>query len=119
MTQSQKSKIMDKSKFFEGLDNDMDIVNAVVEAFIESHEQVLADINQAISEKNPKKLEHSAHTLKGSMKALYANQGIIMTEKLEQMGRSHTLEGAKQIFSQLQAYLPVLLEELQQLEKAA
>ena len=103
----------DWSQGLRTVQGDPDLLRDLVEAFLEESPRFMMGIRQAVADSNAVALHESAHTLKGSLSYLGANQGMEYAFTLEKMGGNDKLEGAGEILAALEAEMakltPVLL----------
>jgi histidine phosphotransfer protein HptB len=77
----------------------------------------LEEIQGALSRQDPTGLEKSAHTLKGSSSVLGANEVSELCAKLQEIGRSGTLEGVPPLVESLVSEFQRVQEVLNQHRK--
>jgi signal transduction histidine kinase/DNA-binding response OmpR family regulator len=81
---------------------ELDMLNEMVEAFLEEAPELLGRIKEAIANNDPEELRKAAHTLKGSG----GNMGARVVQKLsltlEQQGRAGTIDGAADLLPTLE-----------------
>ena len=68
------------------MNNDEDLMSHLISAFAEETPKLLEAIRAAIDANDVKKLQHNAHTLKGSMRLFAADQGYELAYALEASG---------------------------------
>ncbi len=73
----------------------------------------LEELRQAIEQRNPKELEHSAHRYKTTLRSIEARRNL--AQQLELMGREGDLEGCEQLLEQLRAESEEIKQRLDQL----
>ncbi|KFI23000.1 EAL domain-containing protein [Nitrosococcus oceani] len=78
-----------------------DAFPSMVETFIEDTSLYLEVLQKAIFEDKVHKVGEMAHSVKGSAKNFGANRFASIAKQLEDLGRSGSLEGAKELFTQL------------------
>jgi HPt (histidine-containing phosphotransfer) domain-containing protein len=91
---------------------DEDLLKEVLQLFLEECPQLMAQVNQAVETGDPRRVEQSAHTLKGSLSTIGAELGASKAQTLESMGRSRDLEGCRQALEQLHQSVNRLCTEL-------
>jgi len=92
----------------ERVEGDMELLCEMIDIFLEEYPQMLADIEQAVAISDPQALQHSAHTLKGSVSNFAAPGATTASFALEKMGKQQEL-------SQAAAALSTLKHELERL----
>jgi two-component system sensor histidine kinase/response regulator len=95
----------DKNATLERVDGDLELVKELVALFLEDCPELVRQIKEAIIKKDAQALQHSAHTLKGSVGNFCAKFAYDAAYALEVMGRD-------QDFSQSEAALALLEKEL-------
>jgi HPt (histidine-containing phosphotransfer) domain-containing protein len=88
------------------------LLKEVVELFLLEYPQMMADIEQAVRDRNAHLLERSAHSLKGSLSTIGAESSAAVALALEMMGRFRNLDGCEQGLLDLQASISSLDREL-------
>ncbi|NLS12044.1 Hpt domain-containing protein [Vibrio sp. SM6] len=66
------------------LDNDQEVIFAVLSAYQEDHFDSVNEIRQAIANKNWQELHHLVHTLKGILASLGEEIAVPVLERMEQ-----------------------------------
>ena len=103
--------IINVSEALERVDGDSELLGELVEIFLEESPSMLAEIQEAVSQKDAKALEHSAHTLKGAVGNFGAQNVVEAAFVLEKAGREGNLAGTE-------TRLNTLEQSLQELEPA-
>jgi HPt (histidine-containing phosphotransfer) domain-containing protein len=97
---------------------DEELLKEIADIFIEDYPKVLSEIRAAIDGGDAKRLEVSAHTLKGSVANFGARIIVESAARLEQMGRAGKTDGdisAAHEFEILNQGLSALRAELEAL----
>lgn len=94
-----------KDTTLERMDGDLALLKELVALFLEDCPELLRHIKEAICNRDAQALQHTAHTLKGSVGIFCAQFALEAAYKLEIMGRD-------QDFSQAEAALTALEQEL-------
>jgi HPt (histidine-containing phosphotransfer) domain-containing protein len=94
------------------VDGDVELLKEIAVSFLEDYPKVLAAIRDAIANGSAKRLEASAHTLKGSAANFGAAAVVASALQLEQMGRAAQLEQSSDVLRVLEAGLCTLHAEL-------
>ncbi len=76
------------------MDNDMELIQDCFNDFMEEWPGQYVDIKGAILKKNAKKLDESAHKLKGTLRYLAAEAAATAAWELESAGKDNDLDGA-------------------------
>jgi HPt (histidine-containing phosphotransfer) domain-containing protein len=85
--------------------------------FASETRKMFSAVRDAAKCNNAASLEHSAHSLKGSMSIFGARAIVEVSQKLELMGRNHDLSNTDDCYSLLELELARLGSELAQLER--
>ena len=91
------------------------LLKKVAGVFLNTAPMHLANISDAISTSDGKKLEMSAHTLVSSMAYLSAVSATSVALKLEHMGRDGQMDGTQEVNESLQAEVDRLETALSEL----
>jgi len=94
------------------VDGDWQLLGELATLFLEECPHMLAEIREALAAQDPKALQHSAHTLKGSVGNFGAVTVFHAALTLEKMGRQQDLSTASDALVQLEAELARLQPEL-------
>jgi HPt (histidine-containing phosphotransfer) domain-containing protein len=107
----EKNKLsFDLDKALDIVDQDNEFLKELMEIFNSDYPQKLAAIYQAIKEKDFKTLNEIAHGLKGAAGNLFLTKIYELTLELEKKGKENKIEGAEEIYKELE-------EELEQFRK--
>ncbi len=79
----------------------LETLQQLIEVFHKDTDTYLTEIEEAIKEKDPKKLHIAAHTLKGMLKYFKAETTAELAKNLEAKGKESDLQGADELFEQL------------------
>ena len=83
-------------------DGDIEFLKELIEIFKADCAEKLAGISRAIKEKDFNALDETAHSLKGSSGNLGLTRVYELSWKLEKVGKAKNMEGANNIFKQLE-----------------
>jgi len=86
----------DKSAVMDRLDGDEDTFTEIAEIFLTEGLRELAMIREGVSTGNPQTIIEAAHTLKGSLGVLSANDAVGAAQTVETLGRSGDLRGVQE-----------------------
>ncbi len=75
----------------------------LIQIYFDDAPKRLVEIEQAVAEKDARKLTLAAHSLKGSSSNFGANQLRLLSEELEQLGRQSALDGVAALVPPLKA----------------
>lgn len=108
----------DHTKLLEVAGEDQELIMELIGIFREQCPEYLANIEQAVIEKQPQQLRKAAHTLKGSLGSMGADAAYDLALALETMGISEELEQAETAFERLKHQLDQLIQDLVDYEGA-
>jgi CheY-like chemotaxis protein len=91
--------LWDDAKALERLDGDEQLLQEVVQIFLEESPKHLADLKRAVTEANVELLGRTAHTLKGELSYLGMPTLAQRARELEQMGRERNLDRAAEVLA--------------------
>ncbi len=77
-------------------DSEPDLLNELIQTYLQGGTVLTDDLTAAIAENNPSKLEQAAHSLKSSSASLGATHLAELCKQLEQQGRARDMSGAKE-----------------------
>jgi HPt (histidine-containing phosphotransfer) domain-containing protein len=96
------------------MENDRDVLNAVVEAFLEEVPQLLGALDEAIEAGDKTAAERAAHTLKGNFRILQFQEHQELCAGAEALAREGRLEEVRETASHVRS---ISQESLQQLAR--
>jgi HPt (histidine-containing phosphotransfer) domain-containing protein len=91
---------------------DVDLLREIAALFIEDCPRALAELGQAVEQKDASKLENAAHALKGSVANFGAQASVDAAFRLEQMGRAGKLSESAEALAALEHALLTVCAEL-------
>jgi two-component system, sensor histidine kinase and response regulator len=97
------------------VDGDKELLGEMAALFLEEYPRFLAQIQDAISKKDPSSLSYAAHTLKGSVGNFAANEAFEAAFTLERLGRQGDLTQAIGAYEHLATALAQLTPALTKL----
>jgi signal transduction histidine kinase/DNA-binding response OmpR family regulator len=101
-----------KREMLEKLDGDKNLLDQIIQIFLASAPNHLSELRQAIADGNAKRVETTAHSLKGELGYLGVAEISTKARQLEEMGRNSDLERAKDLFRQFEAEVLAFIERL-------
>jgi len=107
---------LDESLALSRVGGDVDLLKEVIELFLDDYPSTLEKIKSAVAASDASALEHSAHSLKGSVSTFGASRAFEAAFTLEKQGRSRDLTGAPAGLLQLEQALEALRPELESLQ---
>jgi len=91
----------------------------LIDGYLDDASRLLAEIHQALATDNPSTLQRAAHTLK-SNSALFGAEALAgLCQEVELMGRSGTLNGAREKVAQIEAEFARVKAELERVRIGA
>ena len=85
----------DRSTMLERLGGDAELLDEVLELFVEECDAMVNGVRQAVQSRDSGDLRAAAHTLKGALLNIAAEPSADAARKLELMGRDEDLAGSK------------------------
>lgn len=103
-----------KDLLTENFGDDKDILTELVDMFFSELPNMITPIQKSIDENSSAELHLHAHTLKGAVSNFFAQRCVACAFELEKIGKSGEInpEVAKELLSELEAELEVLLKDL-------
>jgi two-component system, sensor histidine kinase and response regulator len=99
---------LDLSLALEAADGDVDLMQAVIETFLEETPILLAELEQALRSNNAVVVQRASHTIKGNLRLFGNVPATLLAEQLESMGAEHDLRNGVETFDLLQDSLRTL-----------
>jgi CheY-like chemotaxis protein/HPt (histidine-containing phosphotransfer) domain-containing protein/class 3 adenylate cyclase len=88
-----KQKVLDAVQALVG--DDTEIMQELLQTYLDSSQVLIENLQSALTEQDPEKLEHAAHSLKSSSASLGAEVLSQMAKQLEQQGRAKDMQQAE------------------------
>ena len=107
--------MLDRELALSRVGGDEDLLKEIAAIFLEDYPNSIQEIRTAIETGDAKRLETSAHTLKGSVANFGARVAVESALRLEQMGRAQHLEESSEMLRALEQALSALRPELEAL----
>jgi HPt (histidine-containing phosphotransfer) domain-containing protein len=108
-------KVLDIQALMAIVDGDSDFLQNIVEVFLETYQDQILEIREAISLRDSDKLYKSAHSLKGALGAIYAKAAFEAAMQLEIMGRTANWTDVDQRLRDLEREVDLLKPALNEL----
>lgn len=111
------TEVMNTESFllnFKGVES---VAISIIDLFLEKSDFFLEGIAKSISEKNPKNLELSAHTLKGAVATFQAERCHSLAYEIEKIGKAQSINGALDNFEELRIEVNKLNDYLRDLRR--
>jgi HPt (histidine-containing phosphotransfer) domain-containing protein len=109
---SLKSSSFDPRSLWERVDGDAELLRELVGIFLEECPGLLRSIAAAIEQQSFDDVRKFSHKFKGSALQLSGSGAAALAASLEQMGQEKSLQGANQVFSELERETEVLAQSL-------
>ena len=113
------SNPIDAAVLMEHVDGDVELLRALIGMFETEGKTMLSEIDQALNADDSKKLERSAHRLKGAIANFGASGALEIANQLETMGREESLTSARQALAALNAEIDRVLPALWDVAKSS
>ena len=107
-----KSDGFDPESLWERIDGDLELLRDLIGIFSREYPGILLRIESAISQGERNDLQKASHKLKGSVLQFSASAAAAAAAKLEEMGRSGSMEGAGVSLIALKSEVGSLMEAL-------
>lgn len=110
--------ILNRRLALERVDGDEELLREVAQLFLADYPRALAEIREALSSGDAKRLEREAHGLKGAAANFGAQPVVAAALELELLGRKGQTFGADPSLASLVSALSQLREELESISTA-
>ena len=107
--------VFDRQFALSRVGGDEELLKEIAAVFLEDYPNSIREIRSAITAGDAKRLENSAHTLKGSVSTFGARGAVESASRLEQLGRSQRVEAYAEALLALEQALSALHPELEAL----
>ncbi len=97
----------------ESVNNDEELLRAVVEAFLEEAPRICIQLNQALLKGDAKVVQRAAHTLKGSLRVFGVPTAAELAARCEEAGKEAQLEQAGELFVAIQRQMGPIQREIE------
>ncbi len=108
----QAAQTWDPDVALDSVKGDRDLLRIVVKTYLEEAPRLVTRMKDSLGQSNGAELNMAAHSLKGSLRFLAAEQGFQLAYQLELMGRDSDFEKAPDTLSSLEAFLSKLTPSL-------
>jgi CheY-like chemotaxis protein len=92
--------------------NDRELLVAAAQTFLDDSVRLLAQLRDAVGQRNGAAVERLSHTLKGALGNFAATRAVDLAASLEEMGRAGHLWQAQSLFSELEGAVAELHDTL-------
>lgn len=107
-----RNPMLDRSALVSQFDGDVELLQRIVEMFLEDAETLLSGVRDSIERGDSHGLENAAHKLKGSVANFHASTVVDAAFRLETMGHEGDLSVAKEALAALEKEMHLLEPEL-------
>ena len=107
---------LDESLALSRVGGDVELLKEVIGLFLGDYPSTFEKIKSAVAASDARALEHSAHSLKGSVSTFGAGRAFEAAFTLEKLGRAGDLRGAQEGLNELEHALEALRPELELLQ---
>jgi HPt (histidine-containing phosphotransfer) domain-containing protein len=107
--------LIDQDALLERVAGDPDFLATMVDIFVADAPTRLDAIRAGLRQSDAHVVERAAHSLKGALATMAADAAAAEAYRLEQLGRSGTLEGAAEILSALESQVDAVTRALRRL----
>jgi len=112
----QTANIINNEELFARVAGDEELLQEIVELFMEDYQHHLFNIKNALNKKDAAQLVRAAHTLKGAVATFAAGNATQAALRLELMGRHQNFNGGREAFNVLEKEIDLLKKALTNLE---
>jgi len=112
MPPAAEKPVFDRDGLLERLGGDVELVDEIVQIFLESADELLAAVESAVADGDAHRVERAAHSLKGALLNIAAEPVSERAHRLEQAGRSGELELCSDLLDDLKQEFDLLLQKL-------
>jgi HPt (histidine-containing phosphotransfer) domain-containing protein len=113
------SSVLDPEIILDRVGGDVELMCEITDLFLSEYPELIAEIRAAIAAGDARRLEHSAHTLKGSVANFGATAAVEAALKLEMIGRRGDLASAPDGLRMLELHFAALAPALESLKHRA
>ena len=107
--------VFDKEVALSRVGGDVELLKEIAILFLDDYPKSLTELREAVQAGDARRVERSAHGLKGSVSNFGAAPAVNAALQLETMGRAQTLVEVEQVLRTLELALAALRPELESL----
>ena len=104
--------IIDRELAMDRLGGDEELWSEISKLFVQEYPQMLHQLQAAVAAGDARALMETAHSLKGSLGTLGAEDGALLALDLEMMGRNGVLGASREALVRLEQMLAAMQREL-------
>jgi two-component system, sensor histidine kinase and response regulator len=106
------SPVLDRELALSRVGGDAELLKEIAELFLTEYPKILRELHAAVAHSDARKLERTAHGLKGSVSNFGAGLAVEAARRLEAMGRAQQFDEVAQVIRSLELALAALHSEL-------
>jgi two-component system sensor histidine kinase/response regulator len=106
---------LDREVALARMGGDLQLLREIADLFLDNYQEWLGELRRATALGDAQAVERTAHGLKGSVANFGASKAVEASLKLEHLGRSRDLAGAKESLAALERALETLRGDLESL----
>jgi two-component system, sensor histidine kinase and response regulator len=107
--------VFDKEVALSRVGGDVELLKEIAVLFLDDYPKSLKELREAVAARDAKRVERSAHGLKGSVSNFGARPAVDAAFELESMGRAQQLFEVERVLCSLELALAALRPELESL----
>jgi HPt (histidine-containing phosphotransfer) domain-containing protein len=108
----QPALVWNPDTALDSVKGDQDLLRIVIETYLEEAPLLVTRMHESLDQSKGADLNMAAHSLKGSLRFLGAEQGFQLAYQLELMGRDGDFEKAPDVLESLESFLAKLTPSL-------
>ena len=106
--------LYDRELALDRLGGDEELLGEITVLFLQESPQMLARLQMAVADRDAHSIMEAAHSMKGSLATLGAEEGALLALDLEMMGRNNVLGSSSDALRRLEDMLGQLRVQLAQ-----
>jgi len=110
-----EDRILDRRKFAQRFEGDEELVQQLIEVFLEETPKLMNDVRQAMNQGRAEDLARAAHTVKGSLGYFETARALQAALQLEKLGREGDLQTAREAAARLENEVELVCAELRKI----
>jgi two-component system, sensor histidine kinase and response regulator len=109
------ASVFDREVALSRVGGDVELLKEIAILFLDDYPKSLSELHEAVKTRDAKRIERTAHGLKGSVSNFGARPAVDAALQLETMGRAQKLVEVEQVLRTLELALSALRPELEAL----
>jgi len=102
--------VLDLAEAMSNMDGDAELLQEIVEIFLEAAESLLDSIDQSIQSQNTNEVAIQAHAMRGGASNFCARKFVASAMKLELLAKGGSLDGAEQMLAMMRSGYEEIVE---------